>query len=235
VIPEPTGLDLVPANAGALTFRLRIPGLAAHASRRTDGVSALEKTWPVFQALRELERRRNAEVDPLMRRWDLPYSIEIGTVHGGAWPSSVPDEVVVEGRFGVALGEPVEDARRELERVVADCCSEDPWLRNHPVAVEWWGGTFASGGIPSDAELVALVREAHLEVSGRGPAVWGAPYGSDLRLFTEAGIPTLQYGPGEVQLAHAANESVAIREVTTAARALALLALEHCRTDGAGA
>jgi MFS family permease len=57
VIPESTSLDLVPACAGSLTFRLRVPGLAVHASRRTAGVSPVEKFWPVFQALRDPEAR----------------------------------------------------------------------------------------------------------------------------------------------------------------------------------
>ena len=52
VIPEPTGLDLVPANAGALTFRLVVPGKAAHASRRTEGVSSIEKFLPVVRGAR---------------------------------------------------------------------------------------------------------------------------------------------------------------------------------------
>ena len=42
VIPEPTDLALVPANSGALTFRLRVHGHATHAARRTEGVSAIE-------------------------------------------------------------------------------------------------------------------------------------------------------------------------------------------------
>ena len=41
VIPEPSNLDIVVAHAGAITFRLTVPGRAAHASRRTEGVSAL--------------------------------------------------------------------------------------------------------------------------------------------------------------------------------------------------
>ncbi|MGH8895322.1 MAG: M20/M25/M40 family metallo-hydrolase, partial [Actinomycetes bacterium] len=63
VLPEPTGLHIVPANAGALTFRLTVPGRATHASRRTDGVSALSKALPVLAALERLEARRNAGVD----------------------------------------------------------------------------------------------------------------------------------------------------------------------------
>src|SRR4051812_6215639 len=54
VIPEPTSLDIIPANSGALTFRLRVRGLATHAARRTEGVSAIEKFWPIWRALTEL-------------------------------------------------------------------------------------------------------------------------------------------------------------------------------------
>ncbi|MGH3712954.1 MAG: ArgE/DapE family deacylase [Micromonosporaceae bacterium] len=230
VIPEPTGLDLVPANGGALTFRLRVPGRAAHASRRTEGVSAVERFWPVFAAIRELERRRNAEVDPVMERWDLAYPIEIGTVAAGDWPSSVPDLLVAEGRLGVALDEPVAGARRDFEAAVAEACRADPWLRDHPVQVRWWGGQFAPGRLPADDHgLLSRVGRAHTAVTSTGAAVWGATYGSDLRLMTNlGGVPTLQYGPGDIALAHAPDESVPVREVVTAARVLALTALDHC-------
>ena len=229
VIPEPTGLDLVPATAGALTFRLRVPGRAAHAARRTQGVSAVERFWPVFQALRDLERARNAEVDPLMGRWDLPYPIEVGVVRGGDWASTVPDLLVAEGRLGVALDEPVGAARQALEAAVAEACRADPWLRDHPVAVEWWGGQFAPGRTPTGSPLLAAVRRAHAAVSDRPQQTWGAPYGSDLRLLTGlGGMPTVHYGPGDAGLAHGPDEAVPLAEVRTAARALAVLALDHC-------
>jgi acetylornithine deacetylase len=120
VVPEPTGLDLVPATAGALTFRLRVRGHAAHAARRTEGVSALDRFWPVWRALQELERARNRSVDPLMRRWPVPYALSIGTVRCGDWASSVPDLLVAEGRLGVALDEAPAAARRALETAVAE-------------------------------------------------------------------------------------------------------------------
>jgi acetylornithine deacetylase len=58
--------------------------------------------------------------------------------------------------------------------------------------------------------------------------VWGATYGSDLRLMAAAGVPTLHYGPGDAQLAHGPDERVPVDEVVTAARTLAALALDHC-------
>jgi acetylornithine deacetylase len=228
VIPEPTGLDVVPAAAGALTFRLRVRGAATHASRRTAGVSAVDKFLPVFAALRDLERRRSADADPLMRRWDVPYPLEVGTVVAGDWPSSVPDLLVAEGRFGVALDEPVTAARAEFEAAVARACEADPWLRDHPVEVEWWGGQFASGRTPVDHAVVSTVRRAHATVTGDPPGTWGGPYGSDLRLLVDAGVPTVHYGPGDVSLAHGPDESVPVTEVVTAARALAVAAVEFC-------
>ena len=233
VIPEPTGLDIVPANAGALTFRLRVPGHAAHASRRTAGVSAIEKFWPVARALTELEARRNTDVDPLLARWDIAYPLSIGMVRSGEWASSVPDLLVAEGRLGVALDEPVADARAALETAVAEACADDPWLREHPVVVEWWGGQFASGRLPDGSGLLDSMRTAHRTVTGGGTQqTWAAPYGSDLRLMTGlGGVPTIHYGPGDVTLAHGPDEYVPLTEVRTCARALAVLAIEQCSAE----
>lgn len=230
VISEPTELDIIPANSGALTFRLRVRGEATHAARRTEGTSAIEKFWPIWQALAELETRRHQTVDPLTARWPFAHPISIGTVHCGDWASSVPDLLVAEGRIGVALDEPVAETRASLEVAIAEACAQDPWLRSHPVEVEWWGGQFASGRLPADSDLVQRVQSAHSAASGNRPhEVYGAPYGSDLRLLTGLGnIPTLQYGPGDAKLAHGASESVPIEEVMTTARTLALLALDVC-------
>jgi acetylornithine deacetylase len=229
VIPEPTGLDLVPANAGSLTFRISIDGHATHAARRTAGVSALEKLWPIHRALTELESRRNAVVDPLVQRWDIAYPLSLGTVHCGEWPSTVPDLLVAEGRHGVALDEPAADARRALESCVAEACASDPWLRDHPARVEWWGGVFEPGRLPEGSDLLDQMSQAHSVASGRAQQTWAAPYGSDLRLMTNlAGVPTVHYGPGDVALAHGPDEAVPLSEVVTCAKALAVLALNVC-------
>ena len=231
MIPEPTSLASIPANSGALTFRIRIHGLATHAARRAEGVSAIEKFWPIWQALADLERRRHEVIDPRMARWALAHPLSIGMVRAGDWASSVPDLLVAEGRVGVAIGEPVDETRRALEEAVAEACERDSWLRDHPVSVEWWSGQFASGAFAADSDLIDRVARAHGVATGGGadPDVYGAPYGSDLRLLTGiGGIPTLQHGPGDAQLAHGPFESVPLDEVATTARTLAVPALDTC-------
>lgn len=229
VIPEPTSLDIAPGNSGSLTFRLTIRGAATHASRRTSGVSAIEKFVPVFLALRRLEAVRNEVKHPLMARWDIPIPIELGIVQSGDWASTVPDRLTADGRLGVALGEDVAEARAALEEAVADVGASDPWLRKHPVEVTWWGGQFAPGLTAPDAAIVATVRGAHDQVSHHRQQTWATTYGSDLRLMRNlGGVPTLHYGPGDASLAHGPRERVPVHEVLTATRVLALTAIEHC-------
>jgi acetylornithine deacetylase len=230
IITEPTDLEIIPACAGALTFRLRLTGLSTHASVRTNGRSTIEKFWKVWAALEALEKKRNAPGHPLMTRFDLPWPLSIGTLHAGDWPSSVPDTLVAEGRLGVALGEKPQQARDELERAVAKACEGDEWLRAHPATVEWFGGQFASGQIPAEHPLIGLVSRCHQDLNGGAtPAVHGAPYGSDLRLMVGLGnIPTLHYGPGNVKNAHAPNEHVPVAHLEAVTRALILAAMRFC-------
>ncbi|MGL5912155.1 MAG: ArgE/DapE family deacylase, partial [Phycicoccus sp.] len=231
VIPEPTSGRVLTANAGALTFRLDVPGEAAHGSSRLEGRSAVDAYWPLHVALRDLEARRNHHVDPLFSGTPLPYAISVGRVTAGDWASSVPDRLVADGRMGVRLDEDPAEARSALEAAVAEAASGDAWLRDHPPVVTWPGGQFASGRLPPGHPLLAEVTDAVAAVTGRRPVEAAAPYGSDLRLYVgTGGIPSLQYGPGDVRLAHAPRESVPLSEVVEVARALAVLT---CRRLGA--
>ncbi|MFF7128486.1 ArgE/DapE family deacylase [Streptomyces sp. NPDC008240] len=231
VITEPTGGTLITANAGALTFRLSVPGRAAHASSRDAGVSAIDAYVPLHEALSRLETARNAGPSPLMAEYPIPYALSVGTLRSGDWASSVPDALVAEGRLGVRLGEEPGEARAEFERCVAEVCAGHPWLREHPAKVSWPGGQFASGRLPEGHPLRDEVRDACADANGWAtrPRERGAPYGSDLRLYAGAGIPTLQYGPGDVRVAHSPRESVSLREVVEVARTLVLTVL---RTTG---
>lgn len=229
IVPEPTELNIVPGNGGALTFRLTVRGLAAHASMRTSGVSVIERFIPVYRALEQLETRRNAEVDPIMRRWPVAYPLSIGTIHAGDWASTVPDLLIAEGRLGVAIGETVPQARAELEAAVAAACAADPWLRDHPVEVTWWGGQFASGRTDPAHPITSIVSEEHQALLGNVPEIYGGPYGSDLRLLTGiGGIPTVHYGPGVPTSAHTPDEYTPVQQVVDAANSLARMIIRIC-------
>jgi acetylornithine deacetylase len=226
VITEPTAGRLVTANAGALTFRLEVTGRAAHGSTRLEGVSALDAFWTLREALGRLEVERDTGA---AERFDtpLPYGISVGVLRTGDWASTVPDRLTAEGRMGVRLGEDPALARSALEEAVARAAERDPWLVDHPPEVTWPGGQFASGRLPVGHPLADEVADAVAATGLQRPPTTAAPYGSDLRLYAAAGIPTLQYGPGDVRLAHSTQESVALDEVVGVARALAVLAVRR--------
>jgi acetylornithine deacetylase len=219
VIPEPTDGEVICAHGGALTFTGRITGRAAHASDRLAGVSALDRFLPLHQALHDVERQLNAGVThPLMRGRPLPYPLNVGRVTAGNWASTVPDELVFECRVGVPVGMPAADVRRMVEAAVVGAADGEP------PTIAWTGGQFEASETPVEHPLVAAVSDAAAVVTGRTPRLAGVSYGSDMRLYRSYGIPTVMFGPGEVAQAHATDESIAIADVVTHARILAVLA-----------
>lgn len=230
MVLEPTGLVLAPAQAGAFNFRVTVPGKAAHGALRAEGVDPIERFIPLYHALRELERRRNQRPrPPLFDDLELPFALCVGTVRAGVWASTVAASLTFEGRLGIVPDEDPEAARRELEATIREVAQADPWLRDHPPVVEWWGGQFAAAATDPDHRIVTTARDAFEVVTGAPPAIRGMPYGADMRLLANEGrTPTVLFGPGSVRRAHAPDEYVEIEELAVATKVVALTALRFC-------
>ena len=120
-----------------------------------------------------------------------------------------------------------------FEQAVARAAEADPWLRDHPPVVEWWGGQFEPARIPADHPLVETVTGAFGDATGAAAHVEGMTYGADMRLLVNvASTPTLLFGPGDVRNSHRPNEYVPVEELVAAVRTLALTALRFCGYDG---
>lgn len=214
VIPEPTGFDVVCAQAGAITFTGVVHGVAAHAAHRLEGASAIDRYLPVHAALRALEAEVNAGVaHPLMRALELPYPVSVGRVAAGDWSSSVPDRLEFEGRAPVMVGEAVAQACARVEAAVAGAGAGHVELR-------WSGGSFAAAETAPDHPLATLVqRAARAHGTGADPGrLAGVPWGADMRLFTARGIPTVMCGTAGIRVAHGVDEHVAVADVEALAR-----------------
>jgi acetylornithine deacetylase len=230
LITEPTRLRLVPAQGGSLVFRLTVPGRSAHAAVRGSGVSALEKFVPLFGALRELERERNASLfHPLYDHLENKVPINIGVVRAGNWASTVPEELVSEGRAGLIPGEEVDEFKAQVRERLSEVADGDPWLRENPPRLEWFGGQFAPAEVPADAPICEALKRAHALATGREPAVEGVSYGADMRLFIRFGeTPCVMYGAGDVRDAHGPDEHISIPDLVTATKTVAFLISSWC-------
>jgi acetylornithine deacetylase len=224
IILEPTRLRMCPIQSGALTFRLRVQGRSIHACMKRQGVSAIEKACYLIGRLNAFDRERHAAHSS--RYYPDPLNvapISVGTLEAGDWHSTVPQEAIMEGRCGVFAGESVEAAKRAFTEAVHAACDDDPWLREHPAAIEWFEGQFESGATDTGAPILRELAACHAAIAGEMPELQGVTYGSDLRLFTNhARVPAVLYGPGDVANAHTVDEYIDIAEIVKATKVLAL-------------
>ena len=86
---------------------------------------------------------------------------------------------------------------------------------------------FEPAEISVDSPLVHQLVRSVERVTGRPGEVYGAPYSSDVRnLVNDAGIDAVNFGPGNVAECHCADERVELKQLETAAKAIADAAAE---------
>jgi acetylornithine deacetylase len=230
LIPEPTNMKLFIRQQGSMWFRLHVEGRAAHGGTRYEGVSAIEKAILVHQAVLKLESTRNARIkDPLYKHIPIPVPINMGKINGGSWPSSVADLVTIEGRIGVAPNEEMESVRKELTDCLHQLSMQDPWLKDHPVRVEFFGAQWVPNSVDEAHPFTGIVQSAYQAVYKREVTIEAAPWGTDGGLLGKVGgVPTLVIGPGETRVAHYPDEFIDVGEMARAAKVFARVLTEWC-------
>jgi acetylornithine deacetylase len=230
LITEPTRLAMIVAQGGSAVCRLTVTGKSAHGAARNEGVSAIEKFIPIFQDLIEFEAERNRTLShPLYDHMENKIPISFGTVRAGEWHSTVPERLVAEGRVGLLPGEDLHTFQEQVRQRIMSVAERDPWLRQHPPELEWVSGQFAPAETNPDEPFPQALAQAHKRVAGSAPLITGAPYGADMRLFTEiGGMPCVMYGAGDVSVAHQHDERISISDMQTAAKTVAALLIDWC-------
>jgi len=231
IVLEPTRMAICPVGAGAATFRIKVQGRAAHGAARQEGVSAVEKFYVLLSAIQEFERSRHSNFrHPLYKDGKMISPISIGKLQAGDWPSTVPETLMAEGRFGILPGENISSARIDFESAIRNASEKDDWLQNNLPIVEWFEGQFEPAETKLDSAILKQLKETHNEIYHRDPEIHGVPYGSDLRFFTnDAKMPGVLYGPGDVRVAHSLNEFVPIDEVIAVAKTITLTIVRWCK------
>ena len=209
VVAEPTGLDVVHAHKGAVRWDLLTAGKSCHSSAPERGVNAIYHMAALLQHVEryagELRARR---VDPLLG----PATLSVGRIEGGASVNTVPDRCRVEIDRRLLPGEDADAAAGDLLAYLRERAGGisfsfgDPWLSAPALGPEGSEG------------LVARLRAA-----GGGKVV-AVPYGTDAGPLSQAGVPCVVFGPGDIARAHTCDEWVPLDEVERAAEILYRLA-----------
>ena len=207
VVAEPTSLRIVTATKGVLRFRITVHGRAAHSSRPELGASAISAAARLVLALDEAHGALGRDRHPLLGA----ATGSVGTIAGGVQINIVPEACTLAVDRRLLPGESANAVLGEYGRLVARVLGDGPCRATvePPLLVDEALETDSSAPIVEAAQAAA----AGL---GLEPAPLGVPYGSDASKFSRHGVPAVVFGPGSIDLAHAADEWVPVDEVSQA-------------------
>lgn len=229
LIPEPFGPRLLTAQVGVLWFRIVVGGRPVHVQEADTGANALEKCFPLIQALRELEQEcNNAPLPPPYDDMDHPLHLNVGVLKSGDWPSTVPASAEFHCRMAYPPGQGFEDIRARVEQTVARAAKQDPWLAANPPEVDFYG--FRSDGHTESRQAppLAALNECHRDLTGQHAQEYISTCTTDLRAFYSHGTARgCCYGPVAERI-HGPDERVNLESVLHTARAYALFAARWC-------
>jgi succinyl-diaminopimelate desuccinylase len=187
VVLEPTAGTIHAGAVGTLNAEVVYRGAAAHAARPWEGRNAVTAGGPALVRFGARERRA-VEVDGLTY-YDV---VTVTTAVGGTARNVVPDRFALGVNVRYAPGRSAAEARAEVA-ALAGAEAEIAWLDDA-----------ASARPALDAPAVAaFVRRTGLEV--RPKQAW-----TDVATLSAAGIPALNYGPGDPAQAHQPGEWVSV-------------------------
>jgi len=220
VITEPTRLSIMPAHRGFVWMDIEVTGRAAHGSRWDIGVDAIRHMGLLLAELDRLD----AEVlprttHPLLGRGSLHASL----ISGGIGYSTYPDRCALGLERRTIPGETAEGVVAEVRALCAAIAARRPSF----VADVRLGGAQGPSDVAVDAPLVTGLRDA-VQAAGVPVVVEGMSAWTDAALLNEEGIPAVCFGPGDISLAHAAEEYIPLDEIDRATAILASLAGRWC-------
>jgi succinyl-diaminopimelate desuccinylase len=196
VLLEPTDGLIEGGCQGTLRVAVRVPGLRAHSARSWLGENAIHATAPVLERLASY-RAREVDVDGLTYREGLNA---VG-IAGGVAGNVIPDECTVTVNYRFAPDRTEGDAFEHV-RSVFDGFE----------VIRTDSAPAARPGL--DSELAKSIVAA-VGCAPRAKLGW-----TDVARFGQLGIPAVNLGPGDPNLAHKPDEHVSCDRILAVERAL---------------
>jgi acetylornithine deacetylase len=231
LIPEPGPgyAALYVAEVGVVWAWVTVTGRPAHVREAHLGISAIEAAWIVTEAFRAYEDQANRAErrHPAFAQDNHPISVNVGTIEGGEWNSSVATRTKIGVRVGVMPGQSCFAVKAEIEALVA-ATAASPRMRGATLAVAFQG-FMADGAIfPPEQPIARAVAAQHAAITGETLRHYAAPGLTDARFYTlYQGTQATCYGP-DAQNIHAIDESVGLQSLHDTTRVLALTIAGWC-------
>lgn len=237
ISPEPSDLNVAPLCRGILWGRMTVPGRSSHIEmpqphwREGGAVDAIALGRTFLDAFDELNARWAAEPSKLHPLLPLPCQVLVSMLDAGEYPTAYAPQMHItfdaqylpEERDERKMGGRV---KAEIESFIAEVAARDEWLREHPPTIKWLVDADCAE-IPGDHPLTRLVHDTAISV-GAPSRIEGMSSHTDMGLLVNAGVPTLNFGPGAPSVAHQPDEHVTEADLLKATQAFALIMAEWC-------
>jgi acetylornithine deacetylase len=234
IIPEPgPGMAaLYTAEVGVVWAWVTVSGRPAHVRDMQAGVNAIEAATLIAGAFKEYEAELNRaeHIHPAFRGINHPVNVNLGTIEGGEWNSSVASRCRIGLRVGVMMGYTAAQMKADIEALVARMQQHER-LRGAQVRLEFKGFMADPCVFDTEAEIVRLARRSHAEVSGGTLRDYPATGLTDGRFFQlYQGTPVACFGPDAVDI-HGIDENVGQDSMQDITRTIALTMAEWCGVE----
>jgi acetylornithine deacetylase len=204
IIGEPTMLAPIVAHNGVARWISRTRGIAAHSSDPSRGRSAITDMMKVIEIIETEYAPGLTASHPLTGKAECTVNV----IRGGSGVNIVPDSCEIEIDRRVVPGEDPNDVLPLIEKLYDRLRENDPGLRlENEITI-------------IDAPLDPVVGEAFgravrecLVAQGLPGDLLGARYGTDASQFSEAGIPAVVLGPGDIEQAHSRDEWLSLEQL----------------------
>ncbi len=217
LVGEPTDLQPVITQKGALWLRISTLGKSAHGSRPHLGVNAVEKMMKLMERLNSIPLETE---HPMLGK----PTLNVGTIQGGTKINIVPDRCEIEVDRRMLPGEKKGEVIEKMKETLDSLRSRDPFFQYRMEEID-----FAEPSeVNPEEEIVKIAVDAIQDVMGKKPSLRAFSGFTDSRFYiNQCHIPTLIFGPGEVDQSHTTDESVEVEALVKAARIYGLILANH--------
>lgn len=225
IVTEPTRLAICPAHRGFAWMNVVVHGIAAHGSRYDVGIDAITLAGRLLAEVDDHQRTVLVNrTHPLLGR----ASVHASHINGGIGISTYPDRCTLEFERRTLPGEQAADFAQEMRDACTRLTARFPEFKAEVIP-----GFFQEpNDVPASHAIVARLATA-LEKRGLPAPIEGLSCWTDAALFTAAGVPAICFGPGDIALAHAAEEYVKLAEIDQATSVLTTVIQQWCGERGA--
>ena len=220
IVMEPTAMEVVVAHKGFAWAEVETQGRAAHGSRPEEGLDAIVFMGRVLGEIEKLQARlAAAPAHPQLGHGSVHASL----VAGGQELSSYPARCKLSLERRLLPGEDAETLDRELGEALARLSAQDPRFG----ATRTLGYSALALETPQDAPIARTLADCARRMVGPEVKFGAQSFWTDAALLSEAGIPSVLFGPSGAGL-HSAVEYVSLEDVARCAETFAECARLFC-------